>query len=254
MTEDKESVWQIVYSSPLAEAKYWTDPSISHEEELLDKLATLALRGEYLYRPDLNFWIGCLSAAIRTIRNEKHEITSEDIRKFKRYEILEESHPENPENIDREMLLHNAEFIYSFCHYLWNSPEEIKKRETKRQIDRERHQRKQSLFLGTTKNTVDVRDDLNENKTFIDQLVKGNCLIFWQEVKGKKLYWVNQSFSIDNIKSALGLSGSDRIPWKDIASYQQIFSKPDLKTGRLDLGNVHPLTAAELKKAADNRK
>ena len=152
MTEDKERVWQIVYSSPLAEAKYWTDPSISHEEELLDKLATLALRGEYLYRPDLNFWIGCLSAAIRTIRNEKHEITSEDIRKFKRYEILEESHPENPENIDREMLLHNAEFIYTFCHYLWNSPEEIKKRETKRQIDGERHQRKQSLFLGTTKN------------------------------------------------------------------------------------------------------
>ena len=146
MTEEQSRVCEIVFSSPLHEALYWTDENNHHETAELERLASLALRGEYLYRVDLDYWKSFLSTSIRLLSDKTHEIDESDIRRFKRCVIIEESFPGKTEEIDREGLLHSAKFLYTYCHFLWNAPEEIRKRDAKKLQERERWLQKKKQY------------------------------------------------------------------------------------------------------------
>ena len=138
MTEEQSRVCEIVFSSPLREALYWTDENNHHETAELERLTSLALRGEYLYRVDYDYWKSLLLTSIRLLSDKAHEIDESDIRRFKRCEIIEEAFSEGSFGMDREVLLHSAEFLYAYCHFLWNAPGEIRKRDAKQLLEKER--------------------------------------------------------------------------------------------------------------------
>lgn len=146
MTGEQSRVCEIVFSSPLNEALYWTDENNHHETAELERLSSLALKGEYLYRTDLDYWKGLLSTSIRILTDKSHEIDESDIKRFKRCVVADESLSRSSDIIDREGLLHSAEFLYAYCHFLWNAPEEIRKRDAKKLQERERWLQKRKQF------------------------------------------------------------------------------------------------------------
>ena len=96
------------------------------------------------------------------------------------------------------------------------------------------------------------KSPIQTNMTLIEKLALSNCLTFWMERDGKKLYWINKTFRKDNIRSALGLSDNEQIPWKQIEAYQQIFPMPKIKDNKVEYPD-NAYNAGQLKWESDNR-